>query len=84
MKEMKFYELEIENKELDLDLLSTKEQILRLLNIIEYQGKEILEMRVLIQELRDENAILKGNNPKPKFPDKKAKDRNISSESIGI
>ena len=81
MKEMKFYELEIENKELDLDLLSTKEQILRLLNIIEYQGKEILEMRVLIQELRDENAILKGNNPKPKFPDKKGKSqRNMISK----
>lgn len=73
-------ELKLDKSIKELDLKEGQGLILKLLNIIEEQGKFILEMKFEIQNLRDENARLKGNNPKPKFPSTKNKDKNISSE----
>ena len=61
-------ELKLEKSIKELDLKEGQGLILKLLNIIEDQGKVISEMKFEIQNLRDENARLKGNNPKPKFP----------------
>lgn len=73
-------ELKLDKSIKELDLKEGQGLILKLLNIIEDQGKVISEMKLEIQNLRDENARLKGNNPKPKFPSTKNKDKNISSE----
>lgn len=73
-------ELKLDTAILELDLNSSRELILKLLNIIEAQGKVISEMREEITLLKDELAILKGGNPKPKFPSSKSKGKNISSE----
>jgi len=53
-----------------------QELVLKLLNIIELQGKMISELKAENQFLKDEIARLKGGNPKPKI--KSGKDENIN------
>lgn len=49
-------------------------------NIFETMNKENLELKKKLQEVRDENSLLKGEQPKPKVKPKK-KDTNHSSET---
>ncbi len=51
----------------------TPETLLRLVNIIESQLSENAILKIQIQELRDENNRLKGEQGKPKFDSKKQK-----------
>lgn len=75
-----YKELKLDKSIMELDLKESQELLLKLLNIIETQAKQLSEMQVEIQNLKDENALLKGGNPKPKFKIPKSKSKNISSE----
>ncbi len=58
-----------------------KETIQALFNLIEAQASTIRKLQEEIQQLRDENNRLKGEQGKPKIkPDNKTKDQDISSE----
>jgi len=57
----------------NLNEFFTPETLLRLVNIIESQLSEIAILKIQVQELRDENNRLKGEQGKPKFENKKQK-----------
>lgn len=48
------------------DIPIVKGYITLLLNAIEYLSSELNQAREIIRRLKDENARLKGGNPKPK------------------
>ena len=72
-------------KELDIALDhvddKTKETILSLLNIIEAQAKETNELRAQLQQLRDENNRLKGEQGKPDIKANKKNKQHIDVSS---
>jgi hypothetical protein len=57
----------------NLNELLSPEALLRLINIIESQLSEIAILKIQVQELRDENNRLKGEQGKPKFETRKQK-----------
>lgn len=75
-----YEDLNLDESILDLDLKDLQKLVLRLIDVLEVQGKMILELQEEVQRLRDENAILKGGNAKPKFPPSKENSKDVSSE----
>ncbi|GAI82610.1 unnamed protein product, partial [marine sediment metagenome] len=61
------------------DLHEARDWIVKLLNIIETLNHENLELKTQLQQVRDENNRLKGEQPKPKIKPNK-ENSNHSSE----
>ena len=51
-----------------------------LINLVERLSEENEKLKIEIQKLRDENNRLKGEQGKPKFPDRKGRGKDVSSE----
>jgi regulator of replication initiation timing len=63
------------------DIHDARNHIVKLLNVVETMNQEILELKKQIQQLRDENNQLKGEQGKPKIkPNKKNPDHSSEKE----
>jgi VanZ family protein len=71
--------------EIDVDKIADSTlayQITRLLNIIEEQAKQITFLQCEVQQLKDENARLKGQPKRPHYQDRKTSIRGTTDKSV--